>query len=162
MKDKKIVKIMIIIIILLVVILGVIFGMKIRNDKIEKQKAEIAAEKLQVSIDTINDFYADMEQVKEEVSNCNSIAEMNEVVMASSDIINEFNEYDTSDGNEADVFIDEVRSSPVYELYCKDYITGNLVSEISIDGAIFTQSYMQLYTECIDSILIERPEICKQ
>lgn len=162
MKDKKIVKIMIVIIVLLVVILGVVLGIKIRNDKIEKQEAEIAAEKLQVSIDTVNDFYADMEQVKEDISNCSSIAEMNDVVMASSDVINEFNDYDTSNGNEADVFIDEIRSLPVYELYCKDYITGNLVSGISGDGAIFTQSYMQLYTECIDSILIERPEICEQ
>lgn len=151
MKDKKIVKIMIVIIVLLVVILGVVLGMKIRNDK-----------KLQVSIDTVNNFYADMEQVKEDISNCSSIAEMNDVVMASSDVINKFNDYDTSDGNEADVFIDEIRSLPVYELYCKDYITGNLVSRISGDGAIFTQSYMQLYTECIDSILIERPEICEQ
>lgn len=150
-KEKKIVYILIGTICILIVILSAILIGK----KIEYKK------QLEHSIQAVNVFYTQMENVEKNIDECESLKEMKKVLADSEAIVKAFDEFDTSARNEVDIFIDQIRALPVYKLYENDYVTGEaLTDDTEIIHDFFVAQYQSIIHEVINSILIEKPGIC--
>ena len=143
MKEKRTIIILIGIIIVLSIILGTLIVTKGQKEK----------EQLNNSIQAINEFYQDMQKIDDEIDECESLKE----------IKSEFNQYETDAGNEADLFIDEIRGLEFYEWYETSYMTGEIFPEDpEMLHDFIVREYKSIAHRIIAEILIERPEICNE
>lgn len=153
MKEKRTIIILIGIIIVLSIILGTLIVTKGQKEK----------EQLNNSIHAINEFYQDMQKIDDEIDECESLKEIKSVMMTSAPIIEKFNQYETDAGNEADLFIDEIRGLQLYEWYETSYMTGEIFPEDpEILHDFIVREYKSIAHRIIADILIERPEICNE
>jgi len=135
---------------------------KIYNSNYIREQLAIAEyEKEAVVI--INDFFDQLQRVKQDLNFCYNNYQIMELTKSVSDVFNRFHNLDTEFNSDIAVYVKKVKDNPFYQLYQKDYLTGKAVSTESIGllDVFLGKVTKQLVSTIIDEICkIERPQIC--